>query len=151
MVCEYYQKNFEKNTIESLTNLNNLISKFPEFEKLKQIIALKLISNIKELSVLKVILDLYEHYYKNFDFPMYNKLINDYIPVAELFYCEFPSSNYSVVYEYLKDQYEVFDILTKKLNVNLYKFPSFYLKNLDKTRDYYKNLVDGIDFTKFLK
>lgn len=149
-MCEYYLKNFEKNTVESLNSLNYFMSQFPDLQKIKQIIALKLFSNLKELSVLKVILDLYEHYCKNFDFPTYDKLLNEYIPVAELFYCEFPSSNYSVIYEYLKDQYEVFEILTKKLNVHLYKFPSFHLKNLDKIKDYYKNLVDGIDFTKFL-
>jgi hypothetical protein len=134
-----------------LNNLNNFVSKFPELAKLKQIIALKLISNVKELSVIKVILDLYEHYLKNFDFPTYNKLLYDYVPVAELFYTEFASSEYSVVYDYLKDQYEVFDILTKKLDVHLYKFASFYLKNLNKLKENYKSLVGGIDYSKFMK
>lgn len=110
---------------------------------------MKLISNIKELSVFKIIFDLYEHYFKNYDFPMFNKLLQDFIPAAELFYSEFPSHDYAIIYEYLKEQNDVFDILTKKLNINLYKFSSFYIKNLDKLKDNYKNLVGGMDDSKF--
>ena len=64
---------------------------------------MKLISNIKELSVFKIIFDLYEHYLRNYDFPVFGKLLNDYIPVAELFYTEFPHHDYAIVYEYLKE------------------------------------------------
>jgi len=96
-------------------------------------------------------LDLYEHYLKNFNFPTYEKLLNEYIPVAELFYTEFSSGDYLQIYDFLKEQYEVFDILTKKLGVNLYKFASMYSKNLHKLKDNYKNLVGGIDNSKFMK
>jgi len=112
---------------------------------------MKLITNIKELSVFKIIFVIYEHYLKNFDFPTYEKLLYDYIPVAELFYSEFPSNHFSVVYEFLKEQKDVFDILTKKLNFNLFKFPSFYLKSLHKLREHYKTLIEGIDFSKFIR
>lgn len=151
LICDFYQRNFEKNSTESLNNLNNLISKFPELEKLKQIILLRLISNVKELSVLKIILDLYEHYLKNFNFPTYNKLLNEYIPVAELFFSEFSSSDYSQIYGFLKEQYEVFDILTKKLGISQYKYASLFKKNLLKIKENYSNLVGGIEYSKFIK
>lgn len=127
------------------------MSKFPDLAKLKQIIGLKLISNVKELSVLKIILDLYEHYLKTFNFPTYEKLLNELIPVAELFYTQFASSDYSLIYDYLKEQHEVFDILTKKLGMNICKFASLNLKNLDKLKENYKSLVGGIDYSKFMK
>lgn len=148
-ICEYYYKNNEKNTIESLINLKIFIENFPSLEKLRTIINLKLISHIKELSVIKIILSIYEHYLKNFDVPNYDKLLNEFIPTAELFYSEFPKNDYTIIYEYLKGQSEVFDILTKKLGLNLYKFASFSLKNITKLKENYKNLVEGIDSSKF--
>lgn len=96
-------------------------------------------------------MDLFEHYLKNFNFPTYEKLLSDYIPVAELFYTEFTSTDYSLIYDFLKEQYEVYDILTKKLGINLNKFASFYLKNLQKLKENYKSLVGGIDYSKFMK
>ncbi len=127
-----------------------MIWNLPSLEKLKQIISLKLISNIKELSVLKIILLLYEHYFKNFDFPTYEMLIYECIPVAELFYTQFPSGDISFAYELLKEQNELFDILTVKLKINMHKFPSFYLKNLQKLREYYKSSFGGIGLSKFI-
>lgn len=148
-ICDYYYKNHEKNSIESLNNLKVFIENLPSLEKLRIIINLKLISNIKELSVIKIILNIYEHYLKNFDVPNYEKLLNEFIPTAELFYSEFHKNDYTIIYDYLKGQTDVFDILTKKLGLNLYKFASFSLKNLSKMKDNYKNLVEGIDTSKF--
>jgi len=151
LICEYYWKNFEKNNIESINNLNNLMMQFPTLDKIKQIIRLKLISNTKELYVLKVILDLFEHYYKNFDLPTYERLLHDYISVAELFYSELSSNDCLVVYDCMKDHYELYEILTKKFNIYVNKNPSGYLKNLAKLKENYQNLVGGIDYSKFLK
>jgi len=148
-ICEYYNRNHEKNNIEGLNNLKEFIENFPPLDKLRIIINMKLISNIKELSVIKVILNIYEHYLKNFDLPNYDKLLNEYIPTAELFYSEFQKNDYTIIYEYLKGQPEVFDILTRKLGSNLFKFASFSLKNINKMKDNYKNLVEGIDSSKF--
>jgi hypothetical protein len=148
-ICDYYHKNHEKNNIEGLNNIKEFIENFPPLDKIRLIINMRLISNIKELSVIKVILNIYEHYLKNFDLPNYDKFLNEYIPTAELFYREFQKNDYTTIYDYLKDQSEVFDILTKKLGLNLFKFASFSLKNITKMKENYKNLTEGIDCSKF--
>lgn len=149
-LCDYYYKNHEKNTIESLSNIKVFIENLPKLEKLRTIINLKLISNIKELSVIKIILNIYEHYLKNNDLPNYEILLTEYIPTAELFFTEFSKNDYTIVYDYLKGQPEVFEILTKKMGNNLFKFSSFSLKNLMKIKENYNNLVEGIDSSKFI-
>lgn len=149
ILCEYYFKNFDKNSTDCTRNLTKFISYLPSLKDINLILSMKLITNIKEMCVFKVILDLYEHYLKNFDFPVFDRLLNEYFPVAELFYSEFSSNDFVFVYENLKEQNDLFEIMLKKLNIMIYKNPKIKIKNLKLLKENYIKLVGGIDYTKF--
>ncbi len=61
---------------------------------------------------IKVILDIYEHYYIKYDYPTYEvsfrlkikNLCNSYIPTAILFYTSLSDESIKLIYEKLKSE-----------------------------------------------
>jgi hypothetical protein len=79
---------------------------------LRQVIYQRLLSK-KELICVKVVLDIYEHYYIKFDGPLYKNLLSEYIPTALLFYSTLPDEDLLYIYEKLsKDMTKINDILS---------------------------------------
>ena len=109
------------NTAESFKKIESLINNLPALDKIKNILFRRLISN-KELIPIKLVLDLYEHYYKNFDAPLYNvfiiiikTLLNEYIPLASMFYTNLSDEDLTSIYEKIVSEKEIYEILSKIL------------------------------------
>ena len=65
-ILDFYLKNIEKNTPESLFLIHKLIKALPDLNSLRVLIIKENIIK-KELLPFKIILDLYEHFLKIFD------------------------------------------------------------------------------------
>jgi hypothetical protein len=141
-ILEFYIKNFESNSPESLKNIENFIHDLPSLEQIQRIIFLRLISN-KELIPIKLVLDLFEHYFIHFDNPLYRCLIKQYIPIATSFYQSLSDEDLSYMYEKLNGMTETSDLLNNKLKVTLTKNRNKYLKKLANLKTEMLRIIGG--------
>jgi hypothetical protein len=113
-IVDYYYKLFSKfqtnNDGTVVIKLAEFIDNLPDLYKMRQMFYQGLISR-KEITTMKVILDLYEHYYMNFDASC--KLLNDYLPTAVLFYSTLSDEDLAFIQEKLSQMKEVYEVISK--------------------------------------
>ena len=117
-IVEFYSKLLENyelaHSYESLNNISSFIANLPNLKLLKKVLCQKMITK-KELICLKLILDLYEHYFTKFDRPFYIKLQDEFIPTAFLFYSSLSEEDILYIHEKLNAPAlaEILDVLSK--------------------------------------
>ena len=118
-IVEYYSKLFEKyeKKNETLKQIEEFISNLPKLNQIKQVIYQRILTK-KEITGMKIILDLYEHFYDNFDHPCYENLKSEFIPTALLFYSSLSDEDITYIYEKINDSMkETSNILSKILKI----------------------------------
>lgn len=148
------EKKFFKNIIDyylSLPNskLNELILQLPNLKEIQNILVHRLITKL-DLLPIKIILDIYEHFYINNDGPCYKNLINEYIPTALLFYAGLSEED---IKEFLYDKINSMSILKElinKLNGKVTSKKNNYIKILKKMKKEYSKLYLGLEEDKFV-
>ena len=56
---------------------------------------------------------MYEGYYRKFESPLFNDLINEYIPTALLFYSALSEEEVEFIYESLNASKDIYKIMSK--------------------------------------
>jgi hypothetical protein len=110
-ILDYYIKAEE----ESNSNLEEFICHLPKLQQMKMIFLRQLFSR-KDLILVKMILDIYEHYFKKNDHPLFQKLQEEYLPTAIIFYSSLSDEDTEYMYEKLRNA------LNKELSELLSKF-----------------------------
>lgn len=121
----------------------------PKLDSIKEVILMNLNSSRKELIPFKIVLDIYEHYYKTYGFPTFDVLINEYIPTATLFYSNLTDEDIKYMHDSIYNSRELNDILTNKLKAFNSKKRSPYIKYFDQLNHNYKYFTGGIDQKMF--
>lgn len=123
-IVDYYWQLFDKYTQSGINNnkksgevisqIEEFISNLPKLELIREVIYQRLITR-KELTCLKIVLDIYQNYYNNFDHPLYNNLTYEFIPTALLFYSTLPDEDTIYIYEKLTQasMKETYKLLSK--------------------------------------
>lgn len=128
--------------------LENFINSLPKLEDIKKIILHRLISH-KELITIKLVLDLYENYLKQYDYPLYENYLNEYIPTAMLFYSNLTEEDTKAIFDKIKGEKEIYDIIKLKLKCLITKKKNKYLKNLNRNKADILGLLGGSGNDKF--
>lgn len=84
-ILEYYCKISAKPYKERSSKLNEFMVNLPELTLMKGIFANQIITK-KEISTVKIVLDIYEHYFTNFESFSNKKFFKEYLPTTCLFY-----------------------------------------------------------------
>lgn len=119
----------------------------PSLQKLNFIIKQDLVTSKKDLVPIKLILDIYEHYYKTNDGPLYVKLIKEYIPIATKFYSKLSQTDISFIIDSLAS--EITLILSKKLQLHTYRRKNLWIKHLKDLQKCYEDLTRGLTSEMF--
>lgn len=101
-----------------------------------------MIASKKDLVPIKVVLDIYEHYYKNYDGPLYTRLLKEYIPVAKRFYTRLTLAEIAYIMENLTPELKL--LLSKKLQSYQSKRKHHWVRHLDQLRKFYHELTKGL-------
>jgi hypothetical protein len=147
-IVEYYlniyekEKSGEKNNQaqQALTQNINSISKnnLVQFENfIKGLPGLSIIRKIlnenllleKEIIIMKIILDIYEHYFTRYDYPLYQKLLDEYIPTAMEFYSILLEDEIFLIYDKLNLVNQANELLSKIItikSINFYFFRKWF-------------------------
>ncbi len=141
-VIDYYYKNITSNTYEGYIKVYEFISNLPDLEGINKIVMERLV-NKKDLLSIKVILDIYEHYYDHFDYPLYNNLLDKYIPVASNFYSFLSDEELKLVEDKLNARKEACDLI-KKMKGCVSSNRINLLTHLKKLKQKYYYLIIGI-------
>jgi hypothetical protein len=149
-IVDFYYNNFERGTSDSLFIIKKMIMALPKLPVLFKILKMKLFSK-KEILTIKVILDIYEHYFKTYDLPGYNIYQQEYIPVAYFFYSNLSKEDINQLSNSFKSNKnkELQDILVLRMNSVIKKKKSDYLKYLEKAKINFTLLSQGMDLSKF--
>jgi hypothetical protein len=151
-IIEFYCKNVEKNTNDTIITAKNFVEFLPDLKLIREIIKANNITK-KELFTFKIILDIYEHFYKKFDGPLYDNLLFEYLPTATFFYSNLSEDNVKYLYDCLSalTNREVYDSLLIKLKAVINKKKSCYLKHMDNLKKMLICFVGDLDKNKILK
>ena len=151
-IIEFYSKNIEKNTNDTIITAKNFVECLPDLKLIREIIQTNNITK-KELITFKMILDIYEHFYKKFDGPLYSKLLVEYIPTASNFYSNLSEDNIKYLYDWLTSvtNREIYEALMIKLKSFVNKKKCCYIKNLDDLKKMLICFVGDLDKNKLLK
>jgi hypothetical protein len=146
-ILDFYYKNTEKNSPESLHQIEQFITLLPPLSKIREILLMELTLK-KELVTIKVVLDIYEHYYKRYDCPLYEAFLSEFIPTALLFYAGLSDEDIRYVYNTVIDIKDVSDLLCKLSSFNA-KRRTLYIKYLENMKNSYINLSGGNECKHF--
>jgi hypothetical protein len=151
-IVDFYYRNFEKNTGDSIFIIKKIIKALPKLPVLYSILNMKLISR-KEMLPFKVIIDIYAHYLTKYDLPEFKVFQNEYIPVAMLFYSNLTYDDIKYLYNSLNsnENRELYDILVVRMGSVIKKTKGTYLKYLEELKCNISHLARGMDLTKFCK
>ena len=148
IILDFYIRNYNKNTSDSLYSLKQMIENMPTLDSLYKLLSSEQIEK-KELIVIKLILDIYEHYFKKFDHPLFCNLINEYVPTASLFYSLLTDNDISLLNNYIKKK-DMSEILFDKMRTVKLKNKSDILMRLNKLRMDYMCFTGNICVNKFV-
>jgi hypothetical protein len=144
-LIEYYIKHISKNNFDGLNGVRLFLECLPSLKNLYKIIYFGWISK-REYIIVKIILDIYEHYYKNYDFPIYTKLVSEYIPTAMLFYTNLNDNELKEINLTIdrKDLHDLCRMIIFKSNKK-----EDYIKMLNEMKKSYNRLSEGLKFSNF--
>jgi len=97
-VIDQYVKLYCDTNENTLIQVKIFVSNLPELKLIEQILIKKLVTK-KEIVGIKIVLDIYEHYYRNFDLPCYINFTKEYFPIALLFYSQLSDADLAYIYE----------------------------------------------------
>lgn len=144
--CSLYQSILEYYHILASEKLNveleEYINFLPKFNQFKRILIEKYYS-LKELPMIKLVLDIYEHYLFTYNIKQLNiKMKSDYISIANLFYCNVTNKEIVFIYDELSKHKKVIGMF-KLLNMFINKTKESYMEHLNKLSIEYKFLLEG--------
>lgn len=147
-ILDFYIKNYNRDTSESLYALRIMFENMPSLDSMYRLVSSRLFEK-KELIVIKIILDIYEHYFKKYDYPLYHNLINEFIPTACLFYTILTDSDISHLNNIIKKK-DLYEVLYDKMHMVKYKTSKECLKRLNKMRMEFLSFAGDNLVNKFL-
>jgi hypothetical protein len=156
-LLEYYQKISVKSCKERNSKLNEFINSLPDLILMKGIFE-NLIITKKEIVTVKIVLDIYEHYFTNFESFSNKRFLKEYIPAACLFYSTLSDEDVLDIYDTINSTKEIWEIISKniytnileKLDINLFRKRSINIKRLKVLKDEKSLLCEGLDNSKFV-
>jgi len=113
-MIDSYIKHLDKGNIDNIKALENYINNLPKLEEIRVIIIKRLISH-KELISIKIILDIYENFLKQYDYPLYDIYLNEFIPTALLFYSNLTEEDTKIIFDKIKNEKDVYELLKVRL------------------------------------
>jgi hypothetical protein len=112
-ILEYYYKIYSKPDKEKSKKLIEFVENLPDLKVMREIFY-KMMVTEKEYVTIKIVLDIYEHYFTNHESFQNKKFLKEYIPTAILFYEMLTDENMINIYDDLeKSPKEITDIISK--------------------------------------
>lgn len=112
---------------ENSKKLNTFIESLPDLTIMRDIIY-KLMITEKEYVTIKIVLDIYEHYYTNYESFTNKKLLKEFLPTANLFYSILSDEDVKNIFDSIqKLPKEMSEIMSKfDIIINSRKVEFFY-------------------------
>lgn len=135
-VLNFYYNSYKKKQYQ---NIHNLYSNLPPLDKIHFLLCNKMIVK-KEIIIVKIVLDLYEHIIFKGNFSLNSKGEELIIKVMTVFYEEIlTDEDIKTIHEVLeKEMKRTFELLTK-MKIKVYKSKEKYIKHINKI--YRKNIM----------
>lgn len=151
-LIEFYCKNVEKSSNESIITAKNFVEKMPDLKLLREVLEANPVHK-NELVTFKIILDIYEHFYKKFDGPMYSNLLYEYIPTATVFYSNLSDDDIKYIFESLGSfsYRDIYDSLITKIKAAINKKKKDYMKHLDNLKKMLICFIGNVNENKIYK
>jgi hypothetical protein len=86
--------------MNKLELIENFIKSLPDLSLIRKIIDEKMLME-KEIITIKIILDIYGNYFTRYDYPLYQNLLEEYIPTALQFYSSLSEEEIVTIYDNL--------------------------------------------------
>ena len=106
--------------------------------------------NNEDLIMIKIVLDIVEHYILNYDKILSHHYLNEFVPTANLFYSHLSQEEVEILYERVFGDDEIKILLVDKLKVKIFRSKSSYLKIMNKMKIEKHSLIEGIEEKLFI-
>lgn len=136
----------------------NFMKALPKLKSIKYIIENKLFSK-RDLTSIKIVLDIYEKYFSIYDGPLSNNMKNDYLPVCKLFYFSLSNEDIKYLFEQIVNNKKLYQIISKFFYLNvleqlkirfLFEHKQMYINQIAKLMNEYNKLLNGLVQAKFV-
>ena len=145
---EYFSNLFKKTNNDKEPLLSNFIHNLPSPQKIRDIIHKRKFI-FKEVSVILIVLRILEMYYKKYEKPNYQILI-DYIIRSEMDLTEMiKDDEWKQIYDEMKGVKKIESIL-QTLGEKMYSKRKHYISHLNKMKKKYSMLGKGINMKEFI-
>ena len=153
-----------RNSMNKLELIENFIKSLPDLSLIRKIIHEKMLME-KEIITIKIILDIYGNYFTRYDYPLYQNLLEEYIPTALQFYSSLSEEEIATIYDNLVQTNQASELKSKihiyllgnflfldnGLNFKIYRKRKGYINHLAKMKNSYKFLIRGLASENFIK
>ena len=126
-ILEYYYKLYSKLEKEHSKKLNTFIESLPDLNIMRDIIY-KMMVTEKEYVTIKIVLDIYEHYFTNYESFHNKKFLKEFLPTANLFYTILNDEDVHNIFDAIQRlPKEILEIMSKSNIIINFRKVEFFL------------------------
>ena len=143
---EFFNKKTKKDVFNDNTNCDYFINSLPDISKMKEIISKQYFSS-KDLLPMKLVLDIYMHYFNLNDLPLLNKLSKEIIPLQIMFYNSLSEVQINLIYNIINKDKELKKCKILIINSNKKEYLDFFKNMLHES----ELLSSGVQENHFIQ